>query len=208
MRYQGKLTDWNDAKGFGFVEPNGGGAKALVHIKAFTSPSRRPINGDLISYSLHQQQGGRYQAQQISLLNDRSRPEQPRRPSRRLGSCFTLMFCLGLAAMALLGRLPQELLYFYAGISLLSFIFYGLDKSAARGNRWRTPESQLHLLALAGGWPGAFWAQNLFRHKTNKGKFIAVYWLTVAANLAGLYWLLSAGHPWLMRVLATLDSLL
>ena len=35
MRYLGRVTDWNDTKGFGFVMPNGGGDRAFVHVKAF-----------------------------------------------------------------------------------------------------------------------------------------------------------------------------
>ena len=37
MRYQGKLVEWNDAKGFGFVLPNAGGRKIFVHLNAFSS---------------------------------------------------------------------------------------------------------------------------------------------------------------------------
>lgn len=33
MRYAGRLTDWNHAKGYGFVVPHDGGA--FVHIRAF-----------------------------------------------------------------------------------------------------------------------------------------------------------------------------
>jgi hypothetical protein len=32
MRFQGKVFNWNDDKGFGFFEPNGGGERAFVHM--------------------------------------------------------------------------------------------------------------------------------------------------------------------------------
>ena len=32
---KGVLTQWDDAKGYGFITPDGGGAKLFVHIKAF-----------------------------------------------------------------------------------------------------------------------------------------------------------------------------
>jgi len=35
MRYLGRITDWNDANGIGFVAPNGGGDRVFVHVKAF-----------------------------------------------------------------------------------------------------------------------------------------------------------------------------
>lgn len=31
MKLQGQVVNWNDDKGFGFVEPNGGGDRAFVH---------------------------------------------------------------------------------------------------------------------------------------------------------------------------------
>ena len=74
----------------------------------------------------------------------------------------------------------------YAGMSLLTFIIYAIDKAAARAQRRRTPESTLHLLALACGWPGALLAQQWLRHKSVKQPFRTVFWLTVVINVAGL----------------------
>ena len=67
---------------------------------------------------------------------------------------------------------------------MLTFIVYALDKSAAKAGRWRVAEKTLHLLALAGGWPGALLAQQLLRHKTSKPGFIAMFWFTVLVNVA------------------------
>ena len=39
------------------------------------------------------------------------------------------------------------------------------------------------LLALLGGWPGAWLAQRCFRHKTVKPAFRRIFWLTVVGNL-------------------------
>jgi uncharacterized membrane protein YsdA (DUF1294 family) len=48
----------------------------------------------------------------------------------------------------------------------------------------------LHLLAVMGGWPGAFLAQRLFHHKTEKRAFQCVFLLTVLANGACLLWMI------------------
>ena len=64
-------------------------------------------------------------------------------------------------------------------ISLLSFAVYGFDKRRAAQAGERTPETVLHLLELLGGWPGAFLAQRVFRHKTAKVPFQIVFWLIV-----------------------------
>lgn len=79
----------------------------------------------------------------------------------------------------------------YLVLSAVTLLVYALDKSASRRRRWRIPENLLHLLALLGGWPGALVAQRLFRHKTQKTSFLAVFWLTVAANCAVMAWLLT-----------------
>lgn len=50
MRQQGRLTDWKDEQGFGFIEPDGGGAQVFVHIKSFTDRRRRPEGGERVSY--------------------------------------------------------------------------------------------------------------------------------------------------------------
>ena len=54
----------------------------------------------------------------------------------------------------------------YLVMSLVAFAAYAVDKSAAKRGAWRTPESTLHTLELLCGWPGAWLAQRLLRHKT------------------------------------------
>lgn len=76
----------------------------------------------------------------------------------------------------------------YVVLSAGSFAFYGWDKAAARRGGRRTPELTLHLLALAGGWPGALLAQSVFRHKTKKQPFRSIFWCTVVVNCAALAW--------------------
>jgi len=79
-----------------------------------------------------------------------------------------------------------SILILYLAASVAALIAYGVDKSAARGGRWRTPESTLHLLALIGGWPGALIAQKVFRHKSRKRSFRVAFLFTVALNCAAL----------------------
>lgn len=68
--------------------------------------------------------------------------------------------------------------------STIAFVVYGIDKRRAGTDARRVPERTLHLLALAGGWPGALYAQQRFRHKTQKVRFRVVFWGTVALHVA------------------------
>ncbi len=61
-------------------------------------------------------------------------------------------------------------------------------------DRWRTPELKLQFVGLFGGWPGALFAQEAFRHKVSKSEFQILFWFAVTLNCAGLAWLLSSGH--------------
>ncbi|NRR29723.1 DUF1294 domain-containing protein [Oxalobacteraceae bacterium] len=72
----------------------------------------------------------------------------------------------------------------YAGFSVLCFLVYAVDKAAALYGRRRIPEKTLHLLALAGGWPGAILAQQWLRHKSRKRSFQRLFWCTALLNVA------------------------
>ncbi|MFN2348935.1 MAG: DUF1294 domain-containing protein [Thioalkalivibrio sp.] len=91
------------------------------------------------------------------------------------------------------GKLPLILLAWYLVACVITFTAYALDKAAARQGRWRTQESTLHLLSLAGGWPGALVAQQWLRHKSSKQSFLRLFWVTALLNCAALGWLIS---PW------------
>lgn len=96
------------------------------------------------------------------------------------------VYFLVLAVLVLMRWLPAAVLGMSAVLSVVLFVMYGADKSAARRGAWRTPESSLHLGAVFGGWPGALIAQQVFRHKTAKQPFRTVFWITVGLNCIGV----------------------
>ncbi len=76
----------------------------------------------------------------------------------------------------------------YAVMSIVAFAMYGFDKRRARRGGRRIPEATLHLSEALFGWPGAFLAQQFFRHKTRKRSFLVVFWLIGIAHAAGWAW--------------------
>jgi uncharacterized membrane protein YsdA (DUF1294 family) len=72
----------------------------------------------------------------------------------------------------------------YLAASIVTMAVYRSDKARAESGDWRTPEKVLHLLELAGGWPGALVAQWQFRHKNRKTSYQIAFWFVVAVNLA------------------------
>lgn len=110
-------------------------------------------------------------------------------PSSSSSLPMALLFA-GYAALLAYGvlaaRVPPIALGVLLLLSLLTFAVYGFDKNAAQAGRWRTAENTLHLLSLAGGWPGAWVAQRLFHHKVRKTSFMAGYWATVLVHMAAV----------------------
>lgn len=64
-------------------------------------------------------------------------------------------------------------------MSVFTFFSYRIDKRRAESGEWRVEESALHLTELLGGWPGAFLAQRIYRHKTAKRSFQLGFWAIV-----------------------------
>lgn len=190
MRYQGKITDWKDDKGFGFITPNGGGPQVFVHIKSFSGRQQRPLGNERVTYELRNDAKGRPQAGSVAFVG-KDRPSANPSGQGNASLMLTLAFLAFVGGSAFAGKLPIAVAWFYLAASLVAFAAYALDKSAARNDRWRTRESTLHLFALAGGWPGALAAQRLLRHKSRKPSFQIVFWATVILNCCALAWLFS-----------------
>lgn len=191
MPYSGRITRWKDDQGYGFITPEGGAAEVFVHIRAFAAGQGRPVGNERVSYELRSDEKGRARAANV-VIAGASAASVAGAGRRRLALSFALGF-LGLLGIAVFfRRLPLTVLALYLLASLVTFLAYAFDKSAARRQQWRTRESTLHLFALLGGWPGALLAQQLLRHKSAKTSFLLRYWLTVLLNGAALGWLLGS----------------
>jgi len=188
MRVQGKITSWNNEKGFGFIIPNGGGKQIFVHIKAFNNRKKTPTINQFVTYTLSTDKQGRPCAEKVARVGEvlfkRSKKE-----NRSFAYFIPIVFIVSVGVSALSNKIEILVLPFYLTISLLTFILYAVDKSAAQKGSWRTQESTLHLFSLAGGWPGAIIAQQTLRHKSKKQSFRAVFWVTAILNIGVFIWL-------------------
>ena len=69
-------------------------------------------------------------------------------------------------------------------LSLVCIVVYRADKQRAGTGARRVPERTLHLLGFLGGWPGAWYARQRFRHKTQKLSFRVTFWAVVLMHIA------------------------
>ena len=85
---------------------------------------------------------------------------------------FTLLVLPGLALIRVARFIDPRLIVACAlTIWAITFFLYQRDKNRAECGNQRIPESTLHFLELLGGWPAAFVAQRLFRHKIAKASY-------------------------------------
>lgn len=93
MRLQGKIIEWNDERGFGFIVQNGGSARTFVHISAFAARRNRPASGKLVTYEIRQDETGRLHAAVVEFVG--------MKPSKQ-HSAETFSFSFAMVGLALL----------------------------------------------------------------------------------------------------------
>ena len=112
MRHAGRITGWNDGKGFGFVTPHDGGARAFLHVKAFQHATRRPLDDDLVSYATRVDAKGRLNAIEVRFAGQRIAA-----PAKKTGRVPMRIPRVGIAVAFLLVNLAAVGLLWYSGIA-------------------------------------------------------------------------------------------
>lgn len=214
----GELTRWDDDRGFGFITPLDGRADVFLHIFAFPRTGGRPRLGDLLNFAVERTDDGKRRAAQVELI--RTTATAARTPTRRpagrqppasraagvlLGLAVVATFATVVVVVSEHWSVPGWIAPGYLALSILCFVVYASDKSAAVSGRWRISENTLLGLGLLGGWPGAIIAQQVLRHKIRKRRFMIVFAGTVVANVSVLTVALSPlGAPTLSALVTAL----
>jgi len=190
----GKIVEWNDQKGYGFIVPNFGNERFFFHIKALKTRNVRPKLNDVVSFEVTQDKQKRINATNVILTNVKSN-------GLSLSILFSFSYLVFVAGSIFILGTPFLLLTVYVLLSIFTFAIYALDKSAAKKGKWRTSENTLHFFALIGGWPGALIAQNQLRHKSQKQPFKTILWMTIVLNCSAFIWLLTPEGAFYTKIL-------
>lgn len=191
MRFQGRIVEWHDDRGFGFVSPNGREERAFLHVKSFTRRGRRPVGNELVTFAMVQDAKGKFRAENVAFVVLGAKSASASGPGN-WRAILAALFLLAVATLYAYSRIPVEIVGIYLVASTITFVAYVLDKSAARSGGQRTQESALQVMSLLGGWPGGLFGQQLMRHKTRKVSFQQTFWFSVAANLLALIFVLTS----------------
>lgn len=191
MLFKGRITEWNDVRGFGFISPLKGGERIFIHVSAFPAGSRRPTEGEFVSYSVGADERGRRCATQADYAVGHVNRDARIRNRELIADGAAASFLGAVVLLTIVGRLWWPVACVYFVMSIATFFAYKYDKQAAQDSAWRTSEWTLITWGLIGGWPGALVAQYYCRHKTKKVTFQIGYWLSVGLNVFGLVWLIA-----------------
>jgi len=72
----GTVKFFNEGKGYGFIQPDGGGQDAFVHISAVERSGMRTLReNQRVSYDLQEDQRGKMKAENLRSADDAEAPE-------------------------------------------------------------------------------------------------------------------------------------
>ena len=80
----------------------------------------------------------------------------------------------------------EIVIMYLAGINVLTFLLFGIDKYKAKRSKWRVPEATLIGFAVVGGSVGAWLGMKVWRHKTQHNKFRFGIPLILLAQIAAV----------------------
>jgi uncharacterized membrane protein YsdA (DUF1294 family)/cold shock CspA family protein len=195
MRQSGELIQWNNKGGYGFVRDDTG-RDYYVHISSIAGG--RPRLGDRLDFDTATGRKGRPSAVAVTITSTTPAPRaatlrEVKQPAAgvsryKLGlrtAAATLMTLLILWAIGT-ERAPQWIGLLYAAMGTGSALLYRFDKLYALTGKYRVSEMNLHVVDLCFGIIGGLAAQEVYRHKTVKPRFVATTWGIALLHTLGL----------------------
>ena len=192
-RFQGRLIEWHDEKGYGFIQgiTDERHTKVFLHIKSFKRSGPRPIEGCVLEYELGLDERSRPQALQVSYakatqVNKKSGKSNPTTAQKiPFHPIYILMavYWVTLLVASAFSAIPSFFLLMLSLVNAYTYWIYAKDKKAAQNNEQRVPEQHLLTMSLVGGWTAAWFAQQNLRHKTQKQPFKKYYQIMIGLNI-------------------------
>lgn len=192
-RDQGRLVEWFDEKGYGFIQSDHDKEhKVFLHIQDFAKKGPRPLVGCALDYAVAVDSDGRIRAKDVIYLKASqtqkkfdTRIESFSKQNSNLDKMTIGIIFYWLVIFILLnvGKLPHFYFLWLILVNALTYFAYRRDKNAVQFGLQRIPELTFHLLAMLGGWSFAWFAQQKFRHKTQKQPFKKIFFCTVVLNI-------------------------
>lgn len=196
MPRTGELVQWNNKGGYGFVRDTSGN-DFYVHVSKLVDRAVRPRIGDKLRFEIASGRNGRPAAINVAVAAAAPLPERTIRDIKRMPtkvSRYTIGLRTAAATMMTLlillaignGQAPLWLGGTYALMGAASALLYRFDKLYALNGRWRVSETNLHVVDFCCGIIGGMAAQEVYRHKTVKPRFVATTWAIALVHVIGL----------------------
>lgn len=200
-RKHGTVIRWNDDKGFGFIRNDHDNSEIFFHIRDYRG-KQRPEIGEKIFFILDADKQGRpcaknvqefdFVVQKVAEQTQRNQMRREREEQRSEAdnilngvAIFALVFYGAMSIFCFLSNkdIAKFIFLAYTATSIITYFMYWNDKNKAHNGEWRTPEANLHLWAVLGGWIGASFAHKLLNHKSRKTEFRIVFYITIIINI-------------------------
>ena len=127
---QGKICQWKDDKGFGFIQPNDGSERLFFHISSVKNSSQRPTVGEFVFYEASRDAQHRLRATNVIVgeQQNAAAATTPRLIKTEPPQTGVLDYFLILAAIVSLGVVGYQ---YYLTQDIASSWYFGLPATVA-----------------------------------------------------------------------------
>lgn len=84
----------------------------------------------------------------------------------------------------------QNIIIYLIVMNIIGFLVMYIDKRKAKKGSWRIPEKSLFMVSLLGGSIGTIAGMYVFRHKTQKPKFVIGFPAIIILQIAVIIYIL------------------